>query len=168
MGLQQIATTTITSAVSSVTLTGITEDCVYMLTGNNVITVNDGTTLRARVTESGTAQTSTNYARSNKELNASTSFSNDTTTQSAFYLANTVGSASTEQQNFILYLHNFYSSSDFPYISNEVVGVNSSGQLNGRQGGGVYTATAAVNDGIQFFAGSGNLEAGTFTLYKVV
>jgi len=168
MGLQQIATTTISSAVSSVTLTGITEDCVYMLTGNNVITVNDGTTLRARVTESGTAQTSTNYVRSNKELNASTSFSNDTTTQSAFYLANTVGSASTEQQNFILYLHNFYSSDDFPYISNEVVGVNSSAQLNGRQGGGVYTATAAVNDGIQFFAGSGNLEAGTFTLFKVL
>jgi len=168
MGLQQIATTTISSAVSSVTLTGITEDCVYMLTGNNVITVNDGTTLRARVTESGTAQTSTNYVRSNKELNASTSFSNDTTTQSAFYLANTVGSADTEQQNFILYLHNFYSSSDFPYISNEVVGVNSSAQLNGRQGGGVYTATAAVNDGIQFFAGSGNLEAGTFTLFKVL
>tara|TARA_B100000575_G_C22642600_1_gene395606 strand:+ start:26 stop:532 length:507 start_codon:yes stop_codon:yes gene_type:complete len=168
MGLLQVATSTVTSAVSSVTLTGISEDCPYLFTANNVISVNDGTTLRARVTVGGTAQTGTNYARANKELKANTSFSNDSATQSAFYIANTIGSDTNEQQNFILYLYNFYSSSEFPFILNEVVGITSSGNLQGRQGGGVYTATAQSNDGLQFFAGSGNLEAGTFSLYKVV
>tara|TARA_A100001201_G_C4031135_1_gene183646 strand:+ start:338 stop:844 length:507 start_codon:yes stop_codon:yes gene_type:complete len=168
MGLLQVATNTVTSAVASVTLTGIdTEDCVYMVTVNNFVSVNDGTTLRAKVTVSGTEQTTSNYQRANKALNASASFSNDSNTQAAFYLANAIGSAANEQTNLILYLYNFYKSDEFSFISNEVAGINSSGQLHGRQGGAAYKV-AEAHDGLHFFAGTGNIESGTFTLYKVV
>ena len=42
--------------------------------------------------------------------------------------------------------------------------LNSSAVLEGFQGGGVHTV-AEANDGVNFFVVSGNIEAGTFTLY---
>ena len=165
--LVQVATNTVTSAVASVTLTGIDSDDVYMVAINNFVSVNDGTTLRAKVTVSGTPQTVSNYSRANKVLKANTSFSNDATTQAAFYLANAIGSDTNEQTNLIMYLYNFNNSSEYSFITNEVAFITSSGNLQGRQGGAVYTV-AEANDGLHFFAGTGNIESGTFTLYKVV
>ena len=45
--LVQVATNTVTSAVASVTLTGIDSDDVYMLAYNNVAPSNDNTGLYA-------------------------------------------------------------------------------------------------------------------------
>ena len=44
---------------------------------------------------------------------------------------------------------------------------NSVSALSGRQGGGVHTV-AESNDGISYHMASGNIDSGTFTLYKVV
>ena len=66
--LVKIAETTVSSAVASVTLTGIdsTYD-VYMVRFNNVAPETDATNLRVRFTESGTPDsTSANYDRAKK------------------------------------------------------------------------------------------------------
>ncbi len=81
MSLVQVATETVTSAVASVTLTGIDSDDVYMLAMNNVQPVNDSGYLLMRVTESGTANTTSNYDSAMKNLRADTSFSNSNTGQ---------------------------------------------------------------------------------------
>ena len=55
MGLVQVATNTVTSAVASVTLTGIDSDDVYAVMFNNVIPVSDAQKLTVKFTVSGTA-----------------------------------------------------------------------------------------------------------------
>ena len=53
--LVQVATETVTSAVASVTLTGIDSDDVYMVAINNWKQVNDNTVVQ-RFIDSGTAE----------------------------------------------------------------------------------------------------------------
>jgi len=59
--LIQVATNTVSSPVSSVTLTGIDSDDVYMVAYNNLTTDTDDNRVSLRFTHSGTPQTSTNY-----------------------------------------------------------------------------------------------------------
>ena len=66
--LVQVATNTISSAVSSVTLTGIDDDSVYMLSINHVVASVDGKQLTFRVTASGTAKTTTDYDQTLKSM----------------------------------------------------------------------------------------------------
>ena len=70
----------VTSAVASVTLGGIdsTYD-VYMLRANNVTSTTDNGSIRARVTVSGTPDTSANYDNAYKLLNT-TAFTNQSNT----------------------------------------------------------------------------------------
>ena len=53
MGLVQVSTNTVSSAVASVTLTGINSDDVYMLTINNFVPSTDAQDIKIRVVESG-------------------------------------------------------------------------------------------------------------------
>ena len=76
MGLIQVATATVTSAVASVTLTGIDDDSVYMVTHNNWSPVDDTVVCRFRVTKSGTAQSDANYDSASKSIASDTSFGN--------------------------------------------------------------------------------------------
>ena len=66
--LVQVATNTVTSAVASVTLTGIDSDDVYMIAINNWKPVDDTVNTRFRITKSGTAETDANYDSAYKEL----------------------------------------------------------------------------------------------------
>ena len=66
--LIQVATSTVTSATPSVTLTGINTDDVYMVTLNNVQGDTDVKNLQVQVTASGTAQTTANYDFAKKTL----------------------------------------------------------------------------------------------------
>ena len=77
MGLVQVATETVTSAVASVTLTGIDSDDVYMLTVNNFIPSTDAQDMKIRVVESGTPNSTTNYDIAAKLLRPDTTFGND-------------------------------------------------------------------------------------------
>ena len=61
MGLVQVSTNTVTSAVASVTLTGIDTDDVYMLAYNDWRTDTDAPQCRLRVTKSGSADVTANY-----------------------------------------------------------------------------------------------------------
>jgi hypothetical protein len=166
--LIQVATNTVTSAVASVTLTGIDSDDVYMVAISNVVPVNNAVNLRSRVTKSGTADTTSNYDVAGKQLRTDTTFSNSASTNANNFLIHfNQGNLTGEQINFIYYLYNFNSSSEYSFITFEEVGFNSTPFLMGNQGGGVHTV-ASASDGVHFEMTSGNIASGTFTLYKVV
>ena len=167
--LIKIAETEITSSTASVTLTGIdsTYD-VYMVKFFKVLGTSGNNNLEARVTESGTANSTSNYDFAHKKLDATGSFSNQSTTNNAeFQLNIQVGNDTSdgEQNNGILYIFNANNSSEYTFITTETVFLNPfSGGLNGSQGGGAFTSASTV-DGINIFFSTGNIDSGTFTLY---
>ena len=167
--LIQVATTTVTSSTASVTLTGINSDNVYMLAINNVQPVNDSGYLLMRVTESGTANTTSNYDMSYSNLRADSSFSNSNYQNiSFFYITNnTLGTQTSESFNGIKYIYNANNSSEHTFFTNEVSTLSNTSNLWGNQGGEVFTSDSSV-DGVYFFMDNGNIASGTFTLYKVV
>jgi hypothetical protein len=172
--LIKIAETTVSSATASVTLGGSDWDSsydVYMLAYNNV--QNDKTSgyeyLYARVLTGGTPQTDTNYDFAGKGLWANGGFQNNTSTNATFWFifgSGELGNQSVKTNNGILYLFNFNNSSEYSFMTQEVVTLNADAQLYGNQGGGVKT-TAEANNGIQFFySGTGNIQTGSkFVLY---
>jgi len=168
MSLVQVATNTVTSAVSSVTLTGISDDSVYMVAINNFVPVSNGVDPVTRVTVSGTAQSTSNYDRVFKIMKAGDSFQDVSgTNRSAFDVLTGAGTDNGEQNNAIIYCYNFNSSSAYSFITVENVAINASASTRGSMGSNVYTV-AESHDGLSFSFSSGNIASGTFTLYKVV
>jgi len=168
MGLVQVATNTVTSAVSSVTLTGIDSSDVYMIAMNNVVPVNNSVNLKSRVTKGGTADTTSNYDVAGKQLRTDTTFSNSASTNSDNWLIHfNQGNLTGEANNIIYYLYNFNSSSEYSFITFEETGFDSNPKLLGNQGGAVHTV-ASASDGVHFYMSAGNIASGTFTLYRVV
>ena len=165
--LVQVATNTVSSAVSSVSLVGINSDDVYMVTVNNFIPVTDNVSAYMRITKSGTADTTSNYDYAYKDLKAYSSFSNNNSTnQDKLNFGNT-GTGGSEGLNTIINLYNFNSSSEHSFGTQEDTMLTSGQQHRGQQGGFVHTV-ASASDGVQFFFSSGNIASGTFTLYKVI
>lgn len=166
--LVQVATETVTSAVASVTLTGIDSDDVYMVTVNNYVPVTDAVNPITRVTVSGTAQSTANYDRAFQVLRADDTFQNVSgTNRTAFDVLTGAGTGAGEQNNAIIYCYNFNSSSEYSFISVENVAINASASTRGSMGGNVYTVAEAHN-GLSFSFDSGNIASGTFTLYRVI
>ena len=93
--LVQVATNTVTSAVSSVALTGINDDSVYLFTWVGVTCASDVNQNKIRITKSGTVQNDSEYDFSSKQLFASTSFvNNGQVNQTSFidlYIGNNTG-----------------------------------------------------------------------------
>ena len=170
MGLQQVATNTVSSTVSSVTLTGINDDSIYMVSINNATFASDKV-LYFRFTESGSANSTNNYDRAGKGIRAGSSFYNNSATNAnvgyidASRLENSTGA------NAILFLYNANDSSDFTYVNNQSVGERESNQgltVTGLIGGQVFTVNSQV-DGIAFMLESSeNFTGGTFTLWKLI
>ena len=171
MSLVQVDTETVSSAVSSVTLTGIDSDDVYMVTVMGYIPQTDNKDLFGRVTKASdsSADSTSNYDRAGKLLRTDTTFSNSSNTnQTQFRLANGTGNATGETAHCILYLYNFYDSGKFPIITVEQTGLNASSILMGKADGEIMTVAQSCN-GINFFVeDGGNMTSGTFTLYRVV
>ena len=157
----------VTSAVASVTLTGIdsTYD-VYMVRVNNWETQIDARTPYMRFTVSGTDDTSANYDRAFKFLDATTTFANGASVnQTQIQLSANIGTAGNETLNGIFYLFNFANSSEYSFVTGEMTSRTSGTALFGGQGGAVLTVAQAT-DGVTFFlSSSANTLGGTFTLY---
>ena len=167
--LVQVATETVTSAVASVTLTGIDSDDVYMLAFSDVIPVTDSVDLFCRVTESGTANSTSNYDYAVKLMRTATSFANISGTNvSQFDLGNNIGTNTGEATNGIMMIYNANNSSEYTFITTEFAEFNSSPELTSWTGGGVFTSSSSVNGLHLFFDSSSNIASGTFTLYRVV
>ena len=168
MGLVQVATTTVTSAVASVTLTGIDSDDVYMVTVMGA-EMSSQVDIPFRFTVGGTADSSSNYDYVSKRLKASSSFANISATNQA-QIDMSVAVGTNEQGYFNIYIFNANNSSEYTFCTLESVNTSDGSTLvQGDAGGGVLTVAQAT-DGIQFFdnAGTANITSGTFTLYKVV
>ena len=166
--LVQVATETVTSAVASVTLTGIDSDDVYMLSILNLQCTVDNEEVRIRFTVSGTPDTSSNYDMAKKDLKAQTGFGNTAIQNFSYYFVTYIGTPSpTENANGIFYLYNFNNASEYSFITEETVHWNSIQNLSGGNGGGVLT-TAQACDGVEISMDNGNIDNGTFTLYRCV
>ena len=165
--LVQVATNTISSAVSSVTLTGIDDDSVYLFTWVGVTCASDVNQNQIRVTKSGTAQSDSEYDFASKQLFASTSFVDNGQVNQTSFIDLYIGNNTGEMANGLMYLYNFNNSSEFSFVTREQVSLSHVAQTQGVMGGGVHTV-ASASDGVNYFMASGNLTGGTFTLYKVV
>ena len=156
----------VTSAVASVTLGGIdsTYD-VYMLRANNVTSTTDNGSIRARVTVSGTPDTSANYDNAYKLLNTTAFTNQSNTNMTSWEFAGGTGTGTGETVQNILYLFNFNNASQYSFTTWENATFNHQPQLYGAQGGNVHTVAQACN-GIQFFGDIGNIQTGSqFVLY---
>ena len=165
--LVQVATNTISSAVSSVTLTGIDDDSVYLFTWVGVTCASDVNQNQIRITKSGTAQSDSEYDFASKQLFASTSFVDNAQVNQTSFLDLYQGNNTGEMANGLMYLYKFNNSSEFSFVTREQVSLSHVAQTQGVMGGGVHTV-ASASDGVNYFMASGNLTGGTFTLYKVV
>ena len=167
--LVQVATETVTSAVASVTLTGIDSDDVYMVAYNNLAPDVDNRYAGMRFTESGTPNSTANYDRAMKTLFADSAFPNGSNTNETQMYASTqfMGTGTGESLNGILYIYNANNSSEYTFATTEVTHFMDAAHLRGQQGGFVFTVASAVN-GINFFTNADNFASGTFTLYKVI
>ena len=166
--LVQVATNTITSAVSSVTLTGINTDDVYMIAYNNVAPSNDNISLYGYVTKSGTAQTDSEYDIARKNLLTYSSFSNTGNVNEDKLNFGNFGTGTSETHQGIFYLYNFNSASEYSFlIIEELHMMADPNNLYGTAGGAVHTV-ASASDGFSWVPASGNLTSGTFTLYRQV
>lgn len=167
--LVQIAKNIVTSAVASVSLTGIDDDSVYVVIAGNIKGASDDKDFFMRVTASGTAQTTSNYDEATKNLRSDTTFSNSALTNlDRWQPFSALGNATGENGNLICYLYNFNNSSEYSFCTRESAYNVYDLDLFGMQGGGVYTV-AEAHDGIEFsLESSTNFTAGTFGLYKVV
>ena len=168
MALQQITTTSVTSATSSVTLNGIDDNSVHKIVVSNFIPSSDGQDMRIRVVQSGAPNTSSNYDLSARLIRSDTSAGSDAHTNSSSYDTSTaIGSSTGECANFIFYIFNAFSGSEYTFFTQDAVQLSHTGICIGRQGGGLFNGYSSVT-GIQMYAGSGNIESGVFTLFKVI
>jgi hypothetical protein len=177
MGLLQVATNTVTSAVASVTLTGIDSDNPYMVAMFNVAPAGDNKDLYLNYIKASDSSedTTANYDFASKGLYASSTFQDNSQSnannqkfknKNLKYFADPI--LGVKNSNCIIYLYNTFSSSEFSYNTVEANGLNFSQQFYGEQGGGVHTV-AQSNSGVKFqWESGGNFTSGTFTLYKVV
>tara|TARA_R100001510_G_C7501586_1_gene105055 strand:+ start:22 stop:546 length:525 start_codon:yes stop_codon:yes gene_type:complete len=166
--LIKIQETTVSSAVSSVTLTGIDSTFnVYKVVGSNIKSASDDKDLLMRVTVGGTAQTTSNYDEATKNLRNDTTFSNSGLPNlDKWQPFSALGNAAGENGNLVCYLFNFNNASKFSFCTRESVYNVADLALFGMQGGGVYTV-AEAHDGINFsLESSTNFSSGTtFSLY---
>lgn len=154
------------SSVASVTLTGISSTYdVYMVQLTNVRMATDSRALYIRFTASGTPNTTANYDRAMKNFRTDAGFTDNGNVNQTFIGMEQGGTGTSEYQNATLYLFNFNNASEYSFITNENSGRTASGNLSGKQGGGVLTVTEA-NDGIYFYTSGGNINTDSkFTLY---
>jgi len=156
----------VTSAVASVTLTGIdsTYD-VYMVRVNNLGSSNDNINLIARFTVGGTPDTGSNYDRAFKLLRSSSTFNNISgTNEGSMNTQIYTGTGTSETANLVMYIFNANNSGEYTFATIESSALAHSPELVGATGGFVNDVQQAV-DGIQFLFGTGNVASGTFTLY---
>jgi len=156
----------VTSAVSSVTLSGISSTYdVYLLTLNNVSPVTVDADVHLRVTESGTASSDSDYDLAYKLLRTDTTFSNiNLTNQAQWAISGSIENEAGKTFNGHCYIFNANNSSEYTFITIENGYLADDGTFLGTQGGGFYSQTTTV-DGVNISFDTGNIDAGSFVLF---
>jgi hypothetical protein len=167
MGLVQVNKTVSGGSDTTLKVTGIDSDDVYLLVLKLIQTQNNNEVINMRVTKSGTADSTSNYDRASKVI-SSTSFSDSNYENgTGGRIMENVDDANGGGQG-IFYLYNFNSSSEYSFWTIENV-CTVSNQQAGSQGGGVHTV-ASASDGIEVYGSSGGtfISGASAILYKVV
>ena len=168
MSLVQVNRVSLTSQATTMDITGIDTDDVYLLTINNIKAQNGNARLELRVLESGTANTTTNYDKGDKFLSSSSFSNNGSTGETSMNIF-----ANQPTANYtagLVYIYNANNSSEFTMFTFEQTGWDNGGIVGGRQGGGIFTSDSQVN-GVRVLFGnvtSDILSGATMTLYRVV
>lgn len=163
--LIKITETTVSSAVASVTLTGIdTTYNVYVVQYSKVFMDTDGAKNRIRFTVSGNADTSSNYNRCSSQLYTNQNNYTSVTTGASYIESLGLGTTEPESDYGTLYLFSFSNANEFSFMTKEQIQTSSAAETAGDMGGAALQVTQAC-DGIQFFANTGNIASGTFKLY---
>lgn len=167
--LVQVSNQTVTSAVSTVTLTGINDNSNYIVTVRNVVPTTNARVFYIRFTSGGTAITTSNYNRAVKTLLATGTFPDASDQNASEIRIEDLGNDSGEIANGILHLYNFKDATEYSFVNARwSISDQVSGRLLGGQGGYVL-ATEQDCDGLQFYLESSDTFAsGEFILYKVV
>ena len=158
----------ITTATSSITMTGINTNDEHWLVINNLRT-DGGTEGRLRLTVSGNQDDAANYdyrlARYRVENTEQPVFSSD---QTSWRILNTTGTPDGSHANCIVKLSNLNNSSEFSFYNLEYTGSElSAGYVRGMFGAGFHTVATAC-DGVHIFMnGSDDMIDGTFRLYRL-
>ena len=154
---------------SLLTVTGISDNSVYLVAFYSLSTSLNNEVLKARVTTSGTPDSDSEYDRalvnfsSTGGVSANRSHTNGDHWQVVENADDDFGGAQG-----ILYLYNFNNSSEYSFYSQETVGAVSN-QHAGQMGGGVHTVSES-NDGFSMYNSNGNnfKTGATLVLYKVI
>lgn len=165
--LVQINTATADGSSTTLKVTGIDSDNVYLLTltGFKVSTDQD---IFLRVTKGGTAQSDSEYDRTDKTFREDSSYNTNTHTGQQAITWEYLGDANNEMGNAIIHLFQFNSASEYSWFTLESVATDDGNpHIKGKQGGAVHRV-ASASDGVQVHVASGNISAGTMTLYKMV
>ena len=165
--LVKISDVDVTSAVASVTLTGVSSDYdVYVLYAYDVQCATDNKNIIVHTTVGGTADTNAVYDsafdqyRSDNTTSTSSSANNGSLT-----FAPSLSNATGETLSFIMYLHTFNENDRPSFVSVESNFVNVNSNNYGFQGGFMNSTNQAC-DGIRFIMESNaNFSKGRFTLY---
>ena len=176
--MKLVDTFTISSAVSTVTIGGgssgsssynfaINTNDVYAVFYHNLYMVNDGAVAALRLTVSGSADTTSNYDNARQNLYANQSFYDGANQNLSYFSSIGMGTTHPESQCGVYFLYNFNNSSEYSYVTWAQNFTTETPEYIGPQGGGVLTVDQAC-DGVQFFANSGNIASGTFSMYKMV
>ena len=165
--LEKISTVEVSSAVASVSLTGIDSDSVYMVVYSDVQPESDAVKMDVRFLSSGSPNTSSNYAKAVRVIRSGTNWNiQGDSGQNRISSLDQGGTATGEQLAGTHFLFNFNDSSERSAMTIEGSASSSISELNARAGGGVLMQDQA-NDGIQYFFSSGNIASGVFTLFKL-
>ena len=157
----------VSSAVASVTLTGIDSTyVVYMVKFNNAGVETDIKQIKIRFTVGGTADSTANYDYAHKNMRVENTFQNvSATNQNQFGNYVGLGTGTSETEQGIIYIYNANNSGEYTFATYELVSTDFQPYSAGNMGGVVNTVAQAV-DGIEFSAETGNLSDGSkFTLY---
>ena len=169
--LVQVATETVTSAVAGIDFDNkITTDDVYLLTISNWTPETDIKTPYLQFKNSSGVVSSANYDYAYKLLRTNTTFGNVSQVNgTASRLGgSSIGTATSESLNSIIYIYNAYNSSEYTFYTQEDVMFASNVILNGSQGGGVLDV-AEQHTGLYIsHLGTSNIASGTFTMYRCV
>ncbi len=173
MSLLQVANTTITTGNEAQIIkleSCITTDDVYMLVGNNIQVGGAGGICDIQPLVDSTVDTTSNIDVAWIDLKSTGSFQEFSNANQDIWRVTDGMNLTPYASNFIMYLYNWNSSSEYAFITMEVTSHNGS-NLRGYQQGGVKTETTSFN-GVNINTnqtGGGGFQAGTqFTLFKVI
>ena len=171
MALEKVNQVVVSSDVAQINLTGIDTNDVYLVAMRGVKPDTHAYQMRTRVLKGGgtSADTTSNYDLAGEEIKYTT-FGGIARTNDDYWRADfNSGLDAGEEINMIMYLHNWYKSDEYSYLTFESSFLNHSNNFYANAGGMVHTVTSA-STGIQFYFGDASsqlISEGTVTLYKI-